>query len=125
MRSSPRVGDSVLILGRRRNSAGGVGDQAVDDSEAVEAGDGGHSPGDGGPGQAALFHPAGPQLEMAASGGEDVETLIGAPGEVLAQVGRVGDAGGTGVAGQEAGDGEAGLVEQGRDRGGEGGGGHG
>ena len=102
----------------------GVGQQSVDHGEAVEARDGGQSPSDRGPGEAPLLHRAGPQLEVSPTDGEHVESLIGAPGEVLAQVGGVGGAGRARVAGQEADDGEAGLVE--RRWGGDGdGGGHG
>ena len=112
-------------LGTTHELGGGMRDKAVDHREAVEADDGREPTSDRGPGEAPLFHGTGPQLEVPPAGGEHLEALRGAPGEVLTQVGGVGGAGGPGVASQESGDGQAGLIEQRRSGDADGGGGHG
>ncbi len=86
--------------------------RAVDHSEAVEAGNRRQPTADGGSGEAPLFHGAGVQLDVAPLGGEDLEVVLGAPGEVLAQVAGVAGPRTARVAGQEAGDGQAGVVEE-------------
>src|ERR1039458_577629 len=94
------------VLGRR------VLDEAVEDADPVEAGHRRQPPSDGGPGQSPLLHGAGPQLDVAPLGGEDLKIDRGAPGKELAQVAHVALAGRSRVPGQEAGHGQAGLVEQ-------------
>ena len=62
---------------------GGVCQVAVDDGVAVEPHDGGQASADGGPGQVPLLlHPAGVQLDVGATNGEDLEAHLGAPGEL-------------------------------------------
>jgi hypothetical protein len=99
-------------------------DQAVDHREAVEAGHRGQASGHGGRGPSVFFHVSGPQFEVAAAHGEGRKLVLVAPGEPLPQVAGVADPGRTGVAGQEPGDGELRFVEQRRDNGDDGGGGH-
>ena len=91
----------------------GLGHEAIDDGEAVEADDGGQAPADGGPGQTALLiHPPGVELNVDPEHGEGLQADLGAPGEPSSQVAGVAGAGVARVAGQEPADGEAGLVIQ-------------
>jgi hypothetical protein len=86
-------------------------DDAVDDRESVEAGNGRYALADRAAGQAAVFHHASPKFEMAAASGEQLEVALGAPGEEVLEVGRVADPGGARVAGQEPSDGQSGIIE--------------
>ncbi len=65
----------------------GLGQVAVDDGGAVEANDGRQPSADGGASQVLLLlHPAGIQLDMGPTDGEDLEAHKGAPGEPRPQV---------------------------------------
>ena len=70
----------------------------------VEAAEGGESSGDGGSHASVGFHVSGEGLEVGACDVEEPDAAVGAPGDELAEVGGVADAGGAGVAGQERGD---------------------
>jgi hypothetical protein len=89
--------------------------QAVDDAGAVEAGHDGEPAGHGGGLEAAdLLHPADVQLQVRAAGGQRIQGVLGAPGQVAAQV-RFGVlAGGSGEAGQVGGHCQTQLVSEGR-----------
>ena len=89
----------------------------------VETGDGAQPPGDGGAGPAACFQLTGERLDVAAADREQRQRAEAAPGGELAQVQGVGLAGQAAVAGQEACQGEAFGVGEGRLDGSEGGGG--
>ena len=85
--------------------AGGVAfEDAFGVAVPVEAGEGGESSGDGGSHASVGFHVTGEGLEVGACDVEEPDAAVGAPGDELAEVGGVADAGGAGVAGQERGD---------------------
>jgi hypothetical protein len=72
---------------------------------AVEAGQGGQTPGDGGAHPAGLFHPAAEQLEMGSTDREQRQAALVAPGGEDPQIGGVAGPGGPAVAGEEPGNG--------------------
>jgi hypothetical protein len=73
------------------------------DGVAVEPGDGGQAAGDGGPCAAAGFHVAGEQLNVGAASPEQLELVLLAPADELAQVQLIRLPGQTRIAGQESG----------------------
>jgi hypothetical protein len=66
------------------------GDQAFLFGVAVEAGHGAQAAGDGGPGPAERLEVAGEALDVSSTRTEHRHVVFGAPGDVLAQVERVG-----------------------------------
>ena len=85
----------------------GMFEQPVEDGDAVEACHCGQPPADGRSGESPFLHCSRPQLDVPPLDGEDLEVQLGAPGEVLAQIGGVARPRWPGIPGQEAGHGNA------------------
>lgn len=81
----------------------GVIEEFFFDGVAVETGDGGQPPGDGGPGPAAGLEVAGEAFDVGAPGTEQLDVVLMAPAGVLAQIQLVRLAGQAAVAREEAG----------------------
>jgi hypothetical protein len=95
-----RVG--LVINARTADMGGGrVIEEFFFDGIAVEPGDGGQPPGDGGPGSATRFQVADETFDVSAPGTEKADVVLMAPAGVLTQIQLIGLAGQAAVASQE------------------------